>query len=151
MALIDYIDDFEKQRITISILKDWRIQAWKREREQGKIEAANESLYGVKTSNLSSPHVSGSSSDGSSARDGAIDRKAIAIKKLEQTEEYFDEIEPCWNWLTDDEKYMLEARFVDHDERDGIQRIMAKYFIGKTEAYNRSQKALRKLAKLLFW
>ena len=66
-------------------------------------------------------------------------------------EEYFEELMPCLARLTDEERDMIYLRWIDYEERDGIQAIMDSHHIAKTEAYKRSNAALSRLARLIFW
>jgi hypothetical protein len=45
---------------------------------------------------------------------------------------------------------MIEVRFIDSDEKLGVEAIKSRYHIKQSEAYHRSNEALHHLAKLIF-
>ena len=45
----------------------------------------------------------------------------------------------------------LTARFIDYEDGDGIKKIMERFHVERSEAYNRSKNALARFARLLFW
>ena len=81
----------------------------------------------------------------------SIDKKSAALYGLKKAKEYERDVAACWERLTEDEQYCLTARFIDHEERNGIQRIMDRFCVERSEAYRRSDAALTRLSKLLFW
>lgn len=147
MGLIDYIDT---KRVTIEILKDWHDQHWKADQKKKEILEIDRRMTSL-TSALGSNPVKGGSSKTEEMLCASIDKKTVAEHGLRLAKEYIAEIGPAWNRLTEDEKFYLSARFIDYDERNGIDLIMRKYNISKTEAYNRSNDALGRLSKLVFW
>lgn len=150
--LIDYLTD-EKKRLqaTKDILRDWRDQEWKNTNGLSQIEEIETSLTSTTSRMGSTPVTGGGGNKVESAMTEGIYRKEIAEKGYLKAREYMGQIAPCWNRLTEDERYMLMVRFIDHVEGDGIQRIMHRYHIEKTEAYTRSNAALSHLARLIFW
>lgn len=147
MELYNFID---KERTTISILRAWHDKHWKAEHGKEEIKSIDARLSSVSTSRVGR-NVSGGTSDYNDALAAAIDKKELAAYGQSKAEEYIHELAPYWEQLTADEQYVLTARFVDHQEGNGIERIRHKYNIEKTEAYNRSNAALRRLAALIFW
>lgn len=81
----------------------------------------------------------------------SIDQKAVAMHGLKKAREYERDISMCWQRLTEEERFCLTARFIDHEEGNGIAKIMNRLNVEKSEAYNRSNAALERLSKLLFW
>ena len=65
--------------------------------------------------------------------------------------DYIHELLPCWERLSEEERFMLTVRYIDRDERNGIRQIMEQYHISRSEAYRRSEAALNRLSRLLFW
>ena len=147
MSLIDYIDT---EKTTIAILRDWNDQNWKFDFNKDKIEEITSRLTSM-ASRTDKVLVSGGSNDTDGKYAAVIDKKTVLEHGFKLASEYRNELMPCWQRLTDDEQFMLVCRFIDKDEGRGVETIMARYFISKTEAYNRSNEALRRLAKLIFW
>ena len=148
MQLIEYIDTIQA---TINILRDWRDQQHKAETGKDRITAIDERMISL-NSRLGSTPVEGGGTKSQEALCAQIDRKALAKMGYERAKEYLAELEPCWERLTEDERYMLTARFVDPPYGGGgIGRIMEKYNVEKTKAYDMSNAALKRLSKLIFW
>lgn len=148
--LIDFVEE-RKQQITIDILKAWRDMEWKATNGREQVEEIETRLTST-TSHLGSTPVTGSGGNRvETAMAEGIHQKEIAEQGFLKAQEYMEQIGPCWNRLTEDERYMLMVRFIDHTEGDGIKRIMNRYNIEKTEAYNKSNAALTRLSKLIFW
>lgn len=146
--LIDYVDPV---KTTIAILKDWRDQEWKATNGLEQVEEIETRLTST-TSHMGSTPVTGSGGNRvEAAMAEGIHQKEIAEHGFLKAREYMGEIAPCWERLTEDERYMLMVRFIDYAEGDGIKRIMNRYNIEKTEAYNKSNAALTRLSKLIFW
>lgn len=145
--LIDYI---EPVKVTKAILRDWRDQEWKATNGKDQIEEIETRLTKTTPNIGSTPVMGGGGNKIETAMTDGIHKKEIVEHGYIKAREYMGEIAPCWNRLTE-ERYMLMARFIDHVEGDGIKRIMDRYSIEKTEAYNKSNAALKHLAKLIFW
>lgn len=147
-VLIDYVDPV---KATIAILKDWRDQEWKATNGRDQIEEIYTRLTSTTSHLGSTPVTGGGGNKVESAMTEGIHQKEIAEHGYLKAREYMGEISPCWERLTEDERYMLMVRFIDHAEGDGIARIMSRYCVSRTEAYRKSDAALRRLSKLMFW
>lgn len=140
-----------RDQLTRDVLYDWRDMEWKVTNGRAQVEEI-ETLLTSTTSHLGSTPVSGGGGNKvETAMTEGIHKKDIAENGFKEACEYMAWVTPCWERLTEDERYMLMVRFIDHSEGDGIKRIMNRYCIEKTEAYTRSNAALTRLAKLLFW
>lgn len=64
--------------------------------------------------------------------------------------EYFSQLMPAFNHLSEAERFALSARYIDQD-KSHTRKIMQKYRISKSEAYNRANEAVRHLTRLIFW
>lgn len=145
--LIDYIDT---EKTAIAILKDWRDQEWRQEHASSTIRSINDRMTAIKGFNSTAP-VQGGGSTREENLCGLIDKKDIAKRGKELADEYFEEIRQVWQQLSEEERFLLEARFIDGKDFGGIHRIMEKFHVEKTKAYEMSNAALRRFAKLLFW
>ena len=148
MSIVDYIDT---RKTTIAILRDYRDQAWKLETADARMAEIDAQLDGL-TSPLGNPTPGGSGRNTTEERIcAAIDRKTVEEYGITKAKEYKRDIDFCWIRLSDMERDILTLRYIDHEEGDGVKKIMEKYHIEKSEAYRRSDDALQHLAKLLFW
>lgn len=147
MSIINYIDP---EKVTIAILRDWRDQHWKADHNKQRILEVSSKLTST-TACINKDPVKGGGSDHEEKLISGISKKDALEKGYRDAMVYINEIKPCWDRLTGEEQFLLISRFVDHEERNGIERIMNRFYISKTEAYNRSNAALKRLSKLLFW
>jgi len=148
VKLLEY---FNREGATVSILRDFNDQAWKLENDAQRISELDSEMTAVRGAALSPTPVQGGGTRMEDMLVNTIDKKAVYEHGYKQAEEYHRELLPAWERLTDAERFMLKARYVNNDEYNGISAIMEYYHISRTEAYNRSNKALRRLTKLLFW
>lgn len=147
MYLEGYIDTV---RTTIAILKDWKERQWKLEHAPEMIEAIDTQLTNI-TSHVGATPVSGGGNRVDEGLVNGISRKDIAMVGYNQAEGAEREFSVAWESLTEDERFILTNRFVDNDDRQGIQRIMNRMRVEKSQAYELSEQALRKLSRRLFW
>ncbi len=140
----------DTKRATIAVLRDLRTQQWIAEHSKEQISYIDRQLIAIPTGMgevRSSAPYSGNSE---TARAKKLDKKTLVVRKYEKACEFIQEFEPGWVQLSRQEQDLLTFRFIDHEEKDGIQKIMHTYCVSKSEAYRMSNNALEKLAKLLF-
>lgn len=147
-VMIDYFARY-REKATIDALRDYYDQKWKLENDPKRIRELTESITAPQGMSVTPVHGGGSRREERLCE--VIDKKAVIENGYRRAVEYHREFEPCWNRLTDDERNILTLRFVDYLDGGGIKRTMDKYNISKTEAYRRSDQALRRLTKLLYW
>ena len=81
-----------------------------------------------------------------------IDEIDIIQERYRQALEYMEWFQPAWERLTEDERFVLGEFYKDADERtvDGITSICNHFRIERSSAYNKKNRALAKLALLLY-
>ena len=149
MRMTDYID---RNKTTVDILRDWHDQQWKAEIGREQLAEIDARLHRV-TAKPGGGIGRGSLENGvEAALAQELTRKTeIIARGYYMARDYVRELQPCWERLSEAERFMLTARYIDRDEKYGIQRIMNEYHISRSEAYRRSDAALNRLSKLLFW
>lgn len=136
------------KKATEALLRDWYNQSWKLSNKEMEIEKINARLTNT-TSKLSAAPSHGGGNKVEEAIVEGIYRKDALEEGERQAEEYFAELLPAWEQLTDEEREILTSRFI---ERDGnVFKIMKRLHIEKSEAYRRSDAALEHLGRLLYW
>lgn len=81
----------------------------------------------------------------------AIDEIDVLRERYRQAKEYMEWFQPAWDTLSEDERYVLEQFYWEDDERfDALSEICDKYSIERTSAYKKKNRAVAKLALLLF-
>lgn len=148
MSAIDYID---VKKTAVEVLKDWNNQRFKLEHEAERLKEIQSAMLSPKGAALGRIPVKGGANRMEENLCNAIDRKAAAMQALKSAQEYERDVMPCWERLTDEERFCLTARFIDHEEGRGIDRIMERFYVERSQAYKLSDAALSRFAKLLFW
>ena len=146
---IKYLDP---HRATIMMLRDYYDQQWKAEYGKDKIRQIQSSMESIPAVIGKTPVSGGGGNHAEEALISGIDRKAVAEYGYNQAREYMELMSACLARLTDQERRLLELRYIDYyEEGNGIKRIMEEFHIGQAEAYRRSNRALVRLKTLLFW
>jgi len=136
----------KKEIIMKEHLRKWRDMEYKLNTAGETLEMLDEFMTSYPAT-LSSTPVQGGASKREDRLINAIDEKTLIEEGVKAAREYFAELLPAWRRLTDTERYMLEVCFIDDDHR-GIQNIMSRYHVEKSEAYKRSKAALNRLASI---
>ena len=148
MRMTDYID---RNKTTADILRDWRDQSWKAETGRERLAEINARLTGVTSRLGSTPVTGGGTNKVEEALAVGLAKKEIVARGYDMARDYLRELTPCWERLSEEERYMLTVRYIDREEGNGIPLIMERYHISRSEAYRRSEAALNRLSRLLFW
>ena len=148
MRMTDYID---KTKTTAEILRDWRDQQWKAETGRERLAEIDTRLLRVTGRTGGTPVSGGGGNRAEEALTAGLAQKEIVTRGYNMARDYLRELMPCWERLSEEEQFMLTVRYIDQLEGNGIPLIMEKYHISRSEAYRRSDAALNRLSKLLFW
>jgi len=149
MRMADYID---KNKTTVDILRDWRDQQWKAEIGRERLAEIDARLHKVTRRPGSRIGKGSLENETETVLAEELTRKTeIIARGYCMARDYVRELMPCWERLSEEERYMLTVRYIDPLEGNGISRIMEKYHISRSEAYRRSEAALNRLSRLLFW
>lgn len=72
-------------------------------------------------------------------------------ERYNQAVEYMKWFLPAWEYLTEDDRYVLTTMCVDNDYGDGAADAVAeKLHISRASAYRRKNRVLKKLVRLLY-
>ncbi|NLL91648.1 MAG: hypothetical protein GX222_04415 [Ruminococcaceae bacterium] len=146
--LINYIDPV---KVTICILRDWSDKHWKATYGDEKVAEINSQMTSIKGASLDKTPVTGGASRTEEMLCAAIDKKDILLKGREQARAYIEELMPYWERLTEEEQFLLTTRFIERNGERWEDKVTRRYYISRSEAYRRSDAALKRLASLLFW
>ena len=76
--------------------------------------------------------------------DELSDRKARA-------QSFMDWFNPMWEQLSDEDKFVLEAFFLDGlTSEDAAMRVAEQFYVERKTAFQKKQRAITRLAKLLY-
>jgi len=148
MAKLFHYIDLEKT--TVAILKDYLDQEWKLQNDPKRLVEIDSDMRSPNSAFYGLP-VQGGATSGEDRLCTALDKKSLISYGYQQAKEYLREFTPAWERLSAEERSLLRARYIDSLEPKAIERIMREHHVSKSEAYNRLNKALSRLTKLLFW
>jgi len=82
----------------------------------------------------------------------AIDEIDILKERYRKSLEYMEWFCPAWNALTDDERFVLSEFYWEYELKqiDAIGNICDRFHIERSSAYKKKNRALEKLATLLY-
>ena len=83
---------------------------------------------------------------------GAIDKSGVMEHRYEEALAYMKWFEGAWEALSEDDRYILEQFYSrEHEYGDGVVDELAEHFhIERSSAYRRKNRAVEKLALLLY-
>ena len=73
----------------------------------------------------------------------------VLLERYRQAAEYMAWFQPAWEALAEDERYVL-AEFYRDGRRGAVDRICGHFQIERSSAYNKKNRALQRLAVLLY-
>ena len=80
-----------------------------------------------------------------------IEEIDILQERYRQAVEYMEWFKPAWEQLSEDERYVLETFYNEEGSQTGAVYEICDYFhIERSSAYNKKNRALTKLAVLLY-
>ena len=82
---------------------------------------------------------------------GGIEEIDVLKERYRQAKEYMDWFSPAWEQLSEEEQYILKEFYGDDENQSGsVFKICSRYNIERSSAYNKKNRALAKLATLLY-
>jgi len=147
-VILDYID-FELA--TKKVLRSYEDMVWQQAQCQKQVQNIEQRMTAPKSPILSSTPVSGGGSSTEDMWIKSIDKKAILESDLGDAKIYMGWFLPAWSRLTEEEQILLKERFMRKNNRgQWVETVRGRLFIAKSEAYDRSNEALRHLTFLLW-
>ncbi|MSS85331.1 hypothetical protein FYJ24_11330 [Actinomycetaceae bacterium WB03_NA08] len=80
-----------------------------------------------------------------------LDKIDFLGERRRQAREYLDWFLPAWARLTDDERFVLETFFLGNgSQEEAVERISDHFYVERSSAYRRKNRALERFAKALY-
>ena len=142
----------DKRGAAINALKDYNSMAYIIEHTDEEIANIHDDMTSIGSPAFSDmPSGSFNPQSGEIRLTAAIDEIDVLRERYRQAKEYMEWFQPAWDTLSEDERYVLEQFYWEDDERlDALSEICDKYSIERTSAYKKKNRAVAKLALLLF-
>lgn len=142
----------DKRGAAINALKDYNSMAYIIDHTDEEIANIHDDMTSIGSpafsdmpSNISNPQ------SGEIRLTAAIDEIDVLRERYRQAKEYMEWFQPAWDTLSEDERFVLERFYWEDDERyDALSEICDRFSIERTSAYKKKNRAVAKLALLLF-
>lgn len=141
----------DKRGASIDALKDYTSMAFIIQNQPEELTEVVESLYSVRSSaptgmpRAHNPHA------GESRLAATLDEIDVLKERYRRALEYMEWFQPAWDSLSDDERFVLKVFYQDDDpQADALATVCNKYQIERTSAYKKKNRALARLATLLY-
>jgi len=143
----------DKRNGAISALKDYKSMQYILEHTDEEIAQASDAMI-----SLGSPGMSDLPKGGSNPHAGenrliaAIDEIDVLKERYRQAVEYMDWFQPAWMAMSEEDRHILSEFYWVEEERqtDALYNLCDHYGIERTSVYKRKNRAINKLALLLF-
>lgn len=147
MNLINYLDPVDA---TKKILRSWHDRDFAIQTIPDRVREINARLTRITTAPDTAP-IKNSRQFREDLLINSISAKDRLISEYTETQETQARVEQCFNHLTEEERFLLREMYIDNEDRQGVERIQERLYIQKSEAYKRTDRALKRLAALLYW
>ncbi len=139
----------DKRGAAIDALKDYTSMEFIIQNQPEELAEVEEKLFSVRSSvpngmpRAHNPHA------GESRLAASLDEIDVLKERYRRALEYMEWFQPAWDALTDDERYVLTEFYLNQQE-DAVSSICAHFTIERSSAYNKKNRALARLALLLY-
>jgi hypothetical protein len=139
----------DKRGAAIDALKDYTSMEFIIQNQPEELAEAEEKLFSVRSSvptgmpRAHNPHA------GESRLAASLDEIDVLKERYRRALEYMEWFQPAWDALTGDERYVLTEFYLNQQE-DAVSSICDHFTIERSSAYNKKNRALARLALLLY-
>ena len=141
----------DKRAAVIRALKDYSSMKFIIDNTDREIKEVQDQAVSVASPSLSGMPKVHNPQAGEDRIIRALDEIDVLKERYRQAVEYMDWFQPAWDFLTDDERYVLETFYTDEDTGTGaVYVICDQYNIERSSAYNKKNRALDKLVVQLY-
>ena len=154
--MFDYID---YKKAAIAALQDYGNQAIILEHADDLTAHTRASMLSVPVPSMLSVPVPSYSGMPSAHNPRAAENRLIGqLARIDELSErkaraqaYMDWFTPMWEALNDEDKFVLEAFFLDEaTSEDAATKVAEQFYVERKSAFQQKQRALTRLAKLLY-
>ena len=142
----------DKKAAAVDALRDFGSMEYIVLNHRVNLAEARESMTTLHSASVArlSKQTNPNSGDGRLA--AQLDGIDVLKERYRQALEYMEWFKPAWEKLSDDDRFVLEEFYTrsDDGQADTIGNICARFHIERTSAYKRKNRALAKLAVLLY-
>lgn len=142
----------DKKAAAINALKDFSSMQYIIDHTDEDIASIHEKMTSPASSVLDGlPHIHDPKA-GERKLVASIDKIDVLKERYRQALEYMEWFKPAWDALSEDERFVLEAFYLNDNDKqiDAVCEICERFGIERSSAYNKKNRALQHLALLLY-
>lgn len=141
----------DKRSAAVDALKDYSSMEFIIANTSSEIKNARDKMSGVRSPQFDGMPRTHNPQAGEERILNGIEEIDILQERYRQAVEYMEWFKPAWEQLTADERYVLNT-FYDEDcsQTGAVYEICDHFHIERSSAYNKKNRALGKLAVLLY-
>lgn len=142
----------DKKTAAIDALKDYSSMEFILANHPDDLEEAQEHLFSLRSSIPTGMPSAHNPKAGENKLISCIDEIDVLKERYRQALEYMEWFKPAWDALNEDEQFVLSEfyRNLDLRQTDAIGNICDRFNIERSSAYNKKNRALARLALLLY-
>lgn len=142
----------DKKAAAIDALKDYSSMEYIIQNHQAELEEAQERMFSLRPSIPTGMPSAHNPKAGENKLISNIDEINVLKERYRQALEYMEWFKPAWEALGEDEQFVLSEFYRNEDARqaDAIANICDRFSIERSSAYNKKNRALARLALLLY-
>lgn len=141
----------DKRSAAVDALKDYSSMEFIIANTSSEIKNTRDKMCGVRSPQFDGMPRTHNPQAGEKRILKGIEEIDILQERYRQAVEYMEWFKPAWEQLSEDERYVLETFYNEEGSQTGAVYEICDYFhIERSSAYNKKNRALAKLAVLLY-
>ncbi|HOE18064.1 MAG: hypothetical protein ACOX1U_02255 [Saccharofermentanales bacterium] len=142
----------DKKAAAIDALKDYSTMEYILQNHSDILEEMTEKLTAVRSSAPTGMPRIKNPKAGEARLAATLDEIDVLKERYRRALEYMEWFQPAWEALSEDERFVLSEFYHNDDSRqtDAIGSVCERFSIERSSAYNKKNRALARLALLLY-
>lgn len=142
----------DKKAAAVDALKDYSSMEYIIQNHTDDLEEARERMTSLRSSLPSGMPKAKDPKAGETRLAATLDEIDVLKERYRRALEYMEWFKPAWDALTEEEQFVLSEFYQNEDTRqaDAVASICDRFSIERSSAYNKKNRALARLALLLY-
>lgn len=146
--VLRYLD---KKSAAVRAIEDFRSMQFILDNTDDEIKSVYDRMSGLENSSPNGMPKSHNPSSSDMKMVSGIETLDLLRERYQQAKEYMAWFYPAWLQLSEDDQYILKTFYSDEDTRTtAVDEISNHFSIERSSVYNKKNRALMRLATLLF-
>jgi hypothetical protein len=141
----------DKKSAAVDALKDYASMEYIIQNHRDDMDEAETKMNALSSGSVTRLPKQMNPKSGEARLAASIDEIDILKERYRRALEYMEWFQPAWDILSDDERFVLSEFYWEYESKnDTIGIICDRFGIERSSAYNKKNRALAKLALLLY-